>query len=138
MRVGIDIVELDRIDQARQASDRFASKILSQEELALYEGYSDKRQISFLAGRYSVKEAYAKALGTGIGHFLKFRDLSIMPDSGGRPVLTQGPLLEGVSLSISHSKTDAIAMVYLDADEASIEAAVASLKAKVKEKEEDL
>lgn len=113
MLVGTDIVEIERIYQASQRQARFARKILSDAEYDLYLSYPVKRQASFLAGRFSAKEAYSKALGTGIGTWLKFSDISILPDDWGAPRLVKGPVVQGVELSISHSREYAVATVVI-------------------------
>lgn len=41
----------------------------------------------FLASRYCAKEAFAKAMGTGVGKAFSFQDLQVMNDEAGKPVL---------------------------------------------------
>lgn len=79
--------------------------------------------MSFLAGRFSVKEAYGKAMGTGIGR-ISFTDISILPNEMGAPTLVSAPLIEGVHLSISHSRDYAIATVIVDLPDEAIETAL--------------
>ncbi|AXY24652.1 holo-[acyl-carrier-protein] synthase [Suicoccus acidiformans] len=114
MRIGTDIIEIERVYEASQRQAHFAKRILSAEEYALYDTYSPKRQQTFLAGRFSAKEAYGKALGTGVGHWLKFDQLSVMPDAKGAPQWSQGPITEGVRVSISHSRDYATATVLIE------------------------
>ena len=106
MRIGTDIIEIDRIQEAVARSPRFASKVLTAEELARYETMKEHRALEFLAGRFAAKEAYVKALGTGIGR-IRFTDMSIAntpsgapyfgPPDGRRPAQHQpfGPLCHG-------------------------------------------
>ena len=103
MRIGTDIIEIDRIQEAVARSPRFASKVLTVEELARYETMKEHRALEFLAGRFAAKEAYVKALGTGIGR-IRFTDMSI---------------------AISHSDHYATATVLIEQDEASLQAALA-------------
>ncbi|MGO4937454.1 holo-ACP synthase [Fundicoccus sp. Sow4_H7] len=113
MRIGTDIIEIDRIAGAYERNERFAAKILTEEELEIFNQLTGRRQMSFLAGRFSAKEAYSKALRTGIGK-LKFTDISILASENGVPYLDKAPLIEGVDLSISHSRDNAIATVIIN------------------------
>lgn len=118
MQLGTDIIEIERIVEASVRQPRFAARILSELELDIYNGYSKVRQASFLAGRFSAKEAYGKALGTGIGSRLKFTDVTILPDERGVPVVTNAPFTHPVAkVSISHSRFHATATVIVDIDD---------------------
>lgn len=123
MRVGTDIIEIDRIRQAVERQPRFPEKVLTAAELELYQAFRQERQMSFLAGRFSVKEAYAKAMGTGIGR-ISFTDISILPNEMGAPVLVSAPLVANVHLSISHSRDYATATVIVDLPDEAIETAL--------------
>lgn len=113
MRLGTDIIEISRITEAVERNEQFPAKILSEEELSLFHEMGENRQMEFLAGRFSVKEAYAKALGTGIGK-IKFTDISVLPNASGAPKIVKGPIVESVIVSISHCKTYAMATVIMD------------------------
>ncbi|MGO4928085.1 holo-ACP synthase [Fundicoccus sp. Sow4_D5] len=123
MRVGTDIIEIDRIRQAVERQPRFPEKVLTAAELKLYEAFREERRMSFLAGRFSVKEAYGKAMGTGIGR-ISFTDISILPNDMGAPILVSAPLVDNVHLSISHSRDYATATVIVDLLEEAIETAL--------------
>lgn len=70
--VGLDLVEIARIMDTVQRQPRFPERILSEQELERYHNYTtERRRIEFLAGRFAVKEAFSKALGTGIGKKLR-------------------------------------------------------------------
>ena len=63
--LGTDIVEMARIEAVVERSgDRLARRVLSDAEWALYQQH--QQPIRFLAKRFAVKEAAAKAFGTGI------------------------------------------------------------------------
>ena len=118
MQLGTDIIEIERIVEANVRQPRFGARILSELELEIYEGFSEVRQASFLAGRFSAKEAYGKALGTGIGSRLKFTDVTILPDERGVPVVTNAPFTHPeAKVSISHSRFHATATVIVDLDD---------------------
>ena len=84
--IGVDIVEIDRI---RRGLDRFgrrlARRILSESEYV--ECYSRQNPPAFLATRFAAKEAFAKALGTGLKSGIRLRDITVRNDPSGRPVL---------------------------------------------------
>lgn len=111
--IGLDIVEMERIRQADARNGRFRRRILSGEELARYEQLGDTRRTEYLAGRFAAKEAFAKALGTGIGASCAFGDISVLPDGTGRPVLYfRGEPAPGF-VSITHTHEYAAAQVIL-------------------------
>ena len=121
MRIGTDIVEIYRIKGAVDRSVKFAERILTANELAIYESYPELRRYEFLAGRFSAKEAYGKALRTGVGTQVKFVDIEILPDNFGVPHITQGPIVEGAHISYSHAKEYATAVALIELNEDDIE-----------------
>ncbi|MGT2866066.1 holo-ACP synthase [Streptococcus fryi] len=110
---GIDIEWIDRIEEAHRKSSNFSRRILTDKELDVFETLQGHRQMTYLAGRWSAKEAFSKALGTGIGQ-LSFRDIEVLNDRAGRPVLTSSAFSGRVHLSISHSGNLVQASVILE------------------------
>lgn len=109
--IGIDIVEIKRIEQMENR-EPFIKRILSDQEQALYHSYKHpNRQLQFLCGRFAAKEAYSKALGTGIGP-IAFTDIEIINDDKGKPVILNTS--EKVFVSISHSDEYAVAQVIIE------------------------
>ncbi len=114
--VGIDLVEVERIAQTvARFGPRFLERVFTPEELQ--EG---RRRITWLAGRFAAKEACAKALGTGVGAAVAWRDMQILRQPGGKPSLrllgdaaARAAALDIVQLdlSISHTHQYAIAVV---------------------------
>ncbi len=112
--IGIDIVELDRIQASIERGASFPKRILTEKEYSLFLELSDRRKVEFLAGRFSAKEAFSKALGTGIGTKMSFQDVEILPDIVNKPI-AKTQLFEGtVHVSISHSEAYAVAQVILE------------------------
>ncbi|HET6446478.1 MAG TPA: holo-ACP synthase [candidate division Zixibacteria bacterium] len=111
---GIDMIEIARIERAMtRHGDRFFRRFFTDQEAHFCQGRPAK-----LAGRFAVKEAVAKALGTGIGEF-NWTDIEIVCDGQGKPELVlhnnaretasaQGLILW--SISISHTETHAIGL----------------------------
>ncbi len=91
--IGTDIVNIARIEQvlARQG-DKFAERILHPDELLSYRDHNQPAR--FLSKRFAVKEAASKALGTGIGQGVSWRDIVLEHDALGAPLLA----LEGAAL----------------------------------------
>lgn len=113
--IGLDIVELDRIEKLDARSGKFRMRILTPKETEIYNSLNGHRRIEFLAGRFSGKEAFGKARGTGIGEGCNFVDIEILPDSKGKPNLYfKGSLVSGF-VSITHTKNVAAAQVILQA-----------------------
>ena len=84
--IGIDIVELKRVDQIySKYGDKFAKKILSNSELKNFQVSNDK--ISFLAKRFAAKEAVGKALGIGILNGILLKNIFITHDRLGKPLV---------------------------------------------------
>lgn len=111
--IGLDIVEMDRIAKAMKRTNKFKDRILTEKERVLFDAHSDTRKIEFLAGRFAAKEAFSKALGTGIGEECKLHDMEVLRGEAGNPVLYfKGQLANGF-VSITHSKQYAAAQVIL-------------------------
>ncbi|MCF1431033.1 MAG: holo-ACP synthase [Shewanella sp.] len=83
--LGTDIVAIARIEQQLQKSDRLARRVLTPDELTLFEVSS--QPVRFLAKRFAAKEAAAKALGTGIGRGVSFQHIHISNNELGAPKL---------------------------------------------------
>lgn len=118
---GIDLIEIKRIERAMaRHGERFYRRFFTPQELE----YCRDRAAS-LAGRFAVKEAVAKALGTGIGDF-NWTDIEVVCDSRGKPTLTlhnraleiaQTQGLTEWSVSLSHTDTIAIGLAVAHGDE---------------------
>ncbi len=111
--IGIDIVELNRIKNLIGRQRKIIDRVLTIGEKDDFETLSEKRQVEFLAGRFAAKEAFSKAVGSGIGQNLSFLDIEIRKDAKGKPFIIK-PFSEGVHLSISHSEQYAIAQVVIE------------------------
>lgn len=111
--IGLDIIEIERIEKVMARTDKFKKRILSDRELAIFSTYSPSRKVEFLAGRFAAKEAFSKALGTGIGATCRLHDIEILRGDAGKPVLYfKGDLVNGF-ISITHTKQYAAAQVLL-------------------------
>ena len=70
--IGIDIIELNRIEKMLDGKLKFMERILTENERNVAKGLKGSRLTEFVAGRFAAKEAYSKAVGTGIGKEVSF------------------------------------------------------------------
>ena len=112
---GIDIEELASIQNAVEKREGFAQRVLTDKEMERFASLKGRRQIEYLAGRWSAKEAFSKAMGTGIGK-LGFQDLEILSNERGAPYFSKSPFSGKVWLSISHTDQFVTASVILEED----------------------
>ena len=112
---GIDIEELASIQNAVEKREGFAQRVLTDKEMERFASLKGRRQMEYLAGRWSAKEAFSKAMGTGIGK-LSFQDLEILNNERGTPYFSKSPFSGKVWLSISHTDQFVTASVILEED----------------------
>ena len=120
--IGIDLCEIERVSSSlEKLGDRFADKILHPNEKALFNEQKFKGR--YLAKRFAAKEAFSKALGTGIAEGVILPDIEVVNNKKGKPELrlhgaTENKLAEigatKVHLSISDEKQFAIAQVLIE------------------------
>ena len=126
---GIDILEKSRIISIYDRfGERFLDKILSSDEKKRFENLKKKktRMLEFLAGSFSAKESFAKALGSGMRNGLLFNNIQIMRKEFGQPYVKLSDkaktLLKkklknyenyDLSLSISHDRKNVISSVMI-------------------------
>ena len=120
--IGTDIVEVSRIESSiKKFGDDFAKRILAESEMASYLDSHIKAR--FLAKRFAAKEAFSKALGTGLREPATFQNIAVSHDELGKPLLVLAkPLQDFVNtknikqmhLSISDEKNLAAAFVVLE------------------------
>ena len=98
------------------------------EEYAALENAHEDIRAQFLASRFAVKEAYAKARGTGFNADVVPNEISTLKEEDGRPyVQLSGKTLDNaphcvIHLTITHEEPLAIAMVILESDSETEEA----------------
>ncbi len=120
---GIDIVELKRFEEIlKRREDKFLTRVYTAEERE--ECTSDSGlTVQRLAGKFAAKEAFLKALGTGLAQGVTWQNIAIVSGKGGRPeVRLKGRASElaascgmkAAHLSISHSELSAVAIVILE------------------------
>ena len=120
--VGVDIVKVDRIEQAVERwGYRFLKRIFTAAEIERCQQRA--RPAQCLALRFAAKEAFAKALGLGMRKGLRWRDIEVVHDHLGKPDLLlynqAQRLLEAMEasrtwLSLSDERESALAVVVLE------------------------
>jgi len=110
VRVGVDLTTVSRFVKIAE-HPRYRSLIFTAAELEQAEQGGTGRRAERLAGRFCVKEATCKLLGRGFGQGLRWRDIEVISDSWGAPVVTlhggaaglaAAAGLGGISATITH------------------------------------
>lgn len=84
--IGNDIVSVDRIREIlAKNKDSFLQKILTDKEISVFVHVGAEKVAGYIANRFAAKEAFSKALGTGIGKDVSFKDVEILKTSRGKP-----------------------------------------------------
>ena len=84
--IGVDIVDIERIRMLMtRYGDRFTCRTLTPIEYEKFVKISSHKKASFVAKRFAAKEAFSKAIGTGIGGACSFQDFSVVNDESGKP-----------------------------------------------------
>jgi holo-[acyl-carrier protein] synthase len=119
---GIDIVEVERVAAAiERFGPRFLKRVFTAGEIRYCD--SKKNRAERYAARFAAKEAAFKALGTGWNQGVAWREVEVAREPGGRPTLAFTGVaakhaarlgVKRASLSLSHTKQQAVAQVILE------------------------
>jgi holo-[acyl-carrier protein] synthase len=91
--IGTDLVEPARIARSLERyGERFARRILTDSEWPDYS--CSNKPASLLANRFAAKEAFAKAVGTGLRHPVNLSHISVTHDTLGKPCFVFHPDLD--------------------------------------------
>lgn len=113
--IGIDIIEIDRIEKVLERTPRFLERNFTEKEIEYFK--ANNLRIESIAGNFAAKEAISKAIGTGIRGF-NLKDIEILRDDLGKPIVnTYNNLndicikysVKEIKVSISHSENYAVA-----------------------------
>src|SRR6267143_5647596 len=119
---GIDIAEVHRVGEAME---RFGARFLHRVFTEGERRYCDSKanRVERYAARFAAKEAGMKAIGTGWNHGVRWRDIEVARQPGGRPtLLLHGKAAEfanrlgatNIALSLTHTAEQAMAQVILE------------------------
>lgn len=124
--IGTDIVEIKRIeDFFNKFGEKFYDRIFTENEILSAKKYKNDKIFAHFAKRFAAKEAFSKALGTGIGKIVNFLDIEIVNDKSGKPEIKLSDNKKdelknffgnnfAVFLSLSDEKTHAVAFVIIE------------------------
>lgn len=120
--MGIDLAEVKRIQAVIEAQgERFLRRVYTLDEVAYCEQFKNKYER--YAGRFAAKEAGMKALGTGWSRGVRWVDVEVVRQKGGRPTLAlkgeakkvaEAMGVKQISLSITHTAEQALAQVIFE------------------------
>lgn len=120
--IGIDTIELERVARVYgEYGQKFLDRILTDAEREYVARWADP--VPRIAGRFAAKEACMKALGTGWGAGVRWRDIEVRRGPAGAPVAhLSGRAAERlaelgashVHCTISHSNDHAMAMIIIE------------------------
>jgi holo-[acyl-carrier protein] synthase len=123
--IGTDLVEIARVEAALERwGERFARKILVPRELDRFARH--RKPAAYLAKRFAAKEAFSKAIGTGIHHPVNWHNISVVNHASGRPYLElSAPLasfvqsrgVSSVHVSLTDERGMAAAFVVLEGEQ---------------------
>nr|BFD87845.1 hypothetical protein StreXyl84_72460 [Streptomyces sp. Xyl84] len=116
VRTGVDVAEVARVEELMASQPGLRERVFTPRELA----YCDRRRRTgeHLAGRWAVKEAVLKCLGTGMTPSMEWTDIEVVNDRGGRPrvrlhgeaeTVAQALGMYHIDISLSHSGGLAVA-----------------------------
>lgn len=118
--IGIDFVEVDRIEGALTRHERLAGKLFTPREIAFCQRRYNRYE-SF-AARWASKEAMLKALGVGWRRGVRYSDMEIRKEPSGRPYIVISNRVKEIAddlgvgrilLTISHTRRLSVAQVIL-------------------------
>ena len=122
--VGTDLIEIARVARVLQRfGERFAQRILCDPELKRFRAH--RKPAAYLAKRFAAKEAFTKALGTGIHAPANWHGVWVVNLRSGRPTLEYSPELREFlcvkrilksHLSLSDEREIACATVILECE----------------------
>lgn len=93
--IGTDLIEIQRIERVlARFGERFARRILCDPELARFRRH--RQPVAYLAKRFAAKEAFTKALGTGIHAPANWHGVWVSNLRSGKPVLEFSPQLKAL------------------------------------------
>ena len=123
--IGLDLVEIDRIRAVhRRHGSRFVDRVYTPEEQTRIARLNDPAP--YLAGRWAVKEAVMKALGTGLTGGITWQDINVRRDPSGAPRVALSGAARGraralgmgrILVSITHGRDLAVAQAIGIAEE---------------------
>jgi len=125
---GIDLIDIQRIKKSLETKDdSFCQSLFTETEIQYCKRTNNLNvQSQCFAARFAAKEAFFKAIGTGLRNGLQWKDVEVINDDLGKPSLhlknkafemIHSEAIDNIQLSVSHDKTHATAIVILERSE---------------------
>lgn len=114
--LGVDITEIQRAEKVAEKHPQFVQRILTTNEQEQYRQFKGQRAAEYLAGHWSLKESFAKAMGTGIGQTVDFQSVEILDNELGAPIVTKSPFGGRALASVSHTATLVMTEIILESE----------------------
>lgn len=118
--IGTDVVDVERIRRSfDEYGERFGKRVFTETERTYCEHFGETRHLHY-AARFAAKEAFSKAIGTGMRDGMAFQLVGIRNEPSGLPVVVlAGLMLErhgahNIHVTLSHTATVAIAVVVIE------------------------
>jgi holo-[acyl-carrier protein] synthase len=122
--IGVDLVQICRVENViKRWGDRFLKRVFTEDEISIC--CRRVRSSSAFALRFAAKEAFSKALGLGMTNGVRWRDIEVFHQPGGRPALKlhgrsaslcRKRAITGMHLSLSDEGEYALATVVLEGE----------------------
>lgn len=119
--IGLDVIEVERVQEKIEKEQGFRELVFGEAEIAYCEPKAHKYE--HYAARFAAKEAFFKAMGTGWANKTAYNEILILGDDAGKPTLqligqTARTLhqlqMQKVKISISHLKNIAAAVIVIE------------------------
>ena len=120
--LGVDIAEVERVRGAiERQGERLLKRVYTEKERTYCEKFKNKYER--YAGRFAVKEATMKALGTGWSRGVRWVDIEVVREKGGKPTLElRGEAkkiadklgVKYIAVTITHTASQALAQVIFE------------------------
>jgi holo-[acyl-carrier protein] synthase len=118
--IGTDITDVARIKHSyEEYGERFLKRVFTPTEVEYCERFGDTKFLHYTA-RFAAKEAFSKAIGTGMRDGFAFKDVGIRNEPSGKPVVElRGLMLERwgqfvVHVTLSHTANVAVAVIVIE------------------------
>ena len=118
--IGTDIIEIARIKKSiGEYGERFLKRIFTDTEIKYCEQFNDTKYLHY-AARFAAKEAFSKAIGTGITEGFKFTEVGVRNEKSGKPLIE---LFGGTAMkwgdcitfiTLSHTDNNALAFLIIE------------------------
>ncbi len=125
--IGTDVVDVARIEQKVLQREGFCQLVFSKHEIIYCEKIKNK--FESYAARFAAKEAFLKALGTGLFIKGELNEIEIENTASGKPIIKLSELLINnvkeifmiqdfkIHVSLSHTSTMATAFVIIESEQ---------------------